>query len=634
VNLIRHSVILTCVTTLVLASLLACSAGTPVGAAEDRLGDPLPNNAIQRLGTLRLRYGSIGDLAYLPDGRALIGVGRNLDIWDMPKGEKIETLSVANSSIRRMQLSRDGSRLLMLDGTDIVVYSLTERRELQRLASNQPGINWVTFSPDESRVLSTARTIEPPTLKEFDLATGSETFSQIDGEFAVFICAAYDADGKSAFVGGGFGSSLTRYDLTTGEKSLYLELNNSVNDIALSDDGQRLLLGCRINAVELRTDSCEVLEQFTGHHGHQATAVAYAKDPQELFTGARDGSIRRWDRSRNEVLLRWVPHANRCSVIRVSPDGSHVLSFGGGMVVESDIATGKSTAQWERHGEAVQAVAMMPDGRRVLSASSDTTLRMWDAFTGEPLAIIEGATLGAFCLAISPDGSRAAAGCKDGKIREFSLPVGHMVRELSGHLGYARSVAYTPDGSGLVSSGDDGCIRLWSSGSEELVQVMRGHLGGVLSVAVSQDGQRLLSAGRDGTVRLWSLPDGRLLSTYESHNRWVETVCFTQDGQHGLSAGGDGRIIQWNLASAQIESEMRHDGWIRALVCSPDGQTVAAAGEDNLITCWNLSNGEKTATLRGHAGHVLGLAITPDGSHLVSASADTSLLVWAIPTSK
>jgi len=228
-----------------LLELVVFATGIPAQAADDSLGDPLPEGAIQRLGTLRLRYSGIGDLSYLPDGRALVATGRNLEVWDMSAGEKLETLSVGKSSIRRIQMSRDGTRLLMLDGTDIAEYSFAEQAELHRFPSNQPGINWVAYSPDETRVLSTSRTIEPPTLKEFELATGKETFSIVDDEFAVFICVTYAHDGKSAFVGGGFGPSFAHYDLSTGAKLHHLELNNSVNDIALSSDGERLLLGCR-----------------------------------------------------------------------------------------------------------------------------------------------------------------------------------------------------------------------------------------------------------------------------------------------------------------------------------------------------------------------------------------------------
>ena len=49
---------------------LALAMTGAVEAATDLFGDPLPESAVQRLGSLRLRYGGIGDLAYLPDGRA------------------------------------------------------------------------------------------------------------------------------------------------------------------------------------------------------------------------------------------------------------------------------------------------------------------------------------------------------------------------------------------------------------------------------------------------------------------------------------------------------------------------------------------------------------------------------------
>ena len=103
-----------CISTM--ASILAILLASHVNAAGDRLGDPLPDGAVQRLGTLRLRYGGISDLAYLPDGRAVIAYGTAIEIWDLAKGELQFKQAVTPAGMCCIQVRSDGKVLLIADG--------------------------------------------------------------------------------------------------------------------------------------------------------------------------------------------------------------------------------------------------------------------------------------------------------------------------------------------------------------------------------------------------------------------------------------------------------------------------------------------------------------------------------------
>lgn len=599
----------------------------------DIMGDPLPEGAMQRLGTLRMKYpGGLSAIAYLPDGRGIVSTGNSVHIWNLEQGERETDYQVSDASVGSMQVSRDGTKLLFISGGDVLEWSLETQQELYRFPTKQAGLALVMYSPDETKVLTLGRT--PPTLKEFELATGEEQIS-ITGDMALFAAATYGPDGRTAFAGGGYDEPiLAHYDLTTGEKLHGWFGNYSVYGGAmhLSDDQQRLLVGSRTMATEWRIEGYEELRRFTGHHGGAVNALAYCMDPDQILTGSRDGSIRHWNRLTGDIILRWYAHEGVVSNIAVSPDGERVLSFGGGLLAESVLATGKSRLGWERHSGSVEAVAAVADTQQVVSGSSDSTLRLWDTATGESLRIITGAELGAFCVAVSPDGNRAAAGCKDGVLREFDLSDGTLLRELKGHLGFVRAVAYSPDGSQLVSSADDGSVRVWAADQEDAVTVMRGHLGGVLAVAVSADGQKVLSGGRDGTVRLWDTRSGIELAQMAASRGWVQTVAFTDNRGWRVVAGGrDGRVIFMDMQARQQLSEMEHGGWLRALAVSPDGRTVYSSGDDRAVCAWNLATGERVARFTGHEGTVNGLALCGDGTRLVSASSDTSLLVWQVP---
>lgn len=599
--------------------------------ATDRLGDALPPGATQRLGTLRMKYpDGIADLAYLPDGRGLIAVGRDLQIWDLGEGRLLETIQVAEHGMDKMQfgrkqihLSADGGRLLLRDGPELVEYDLVGRRELHRFAVDQTGWSWAMYSPDETRVLTTG--LAPPTLKEFELATGRELIT-IKGDFDVFHAAAYGPDGATAFVAGGFDYNVAHYDLRTGQKLHEFLKDYRAYNLLLSPDGERLLVGSRSMATEWKIEGYEELQRFTGHHGGTVKTLVYCHEPEQILTGSRDGSIRRWNREAAEVLVRWVPHQSLVKAQALSPDGRYVLSEGGGLVTESEIATGEPRIKWERHGGAVAAVAFLPDGEHVVSASTDATLRVWDVVTGRTVRTIDGVEA-TYCIAVSPDGRRVAAGCKDSVLREFSLDSGQPLRQLTGHLGFVRSVAYTADGTRLLSSADDGSVRVWSADGPEPIAVLKGHRGGVLAVALSPDDRLVATGGRDGDVRIWDLAQARLRHRLQGHRGLVEAVAFS-DADTLLSAASDGRVLKWSAASGEPIACMTHSTWLHALAVSAGNGQVYAAGADSVIARWDLADGEPTGQWPGHEASVSSLAVSPDGSRMVSASSDTTLLVW------
>ncbi len=602
---------------------LGLSAVSLAGARVDRYGTPLPEGALQRLGTLVMRYpDGIGDLCYLPDGRGLIAVGARVETWDLSSGALERTDEPISRTIRSIEPNREGTVLLIADAAgSIHLWDMDAQEIIRSIPTGQPGLMVAHYSPDETRALTTGTL----TLKEWDLATGEELVA-IEGRMHYFRQGIYAADGLTAFVDGGAGSDpiLAHYDLHSGEllHEWHKQYYSHTRSLELSPDGERLLSGTRIDAREWDVKSYEMLAKFTGHHGGAVTAVAYCANPDELLTGSRDGSIRRWNRHTPEVLLRWWPHEGHVTRIRVSPDGQWALSYGGGLVDERSIADGTPRIAWERHSGVVPAVAAIPGSSLVVSGSSDETLRVWDTGTGESLRTIRGASLGAWALAVSPDGKRVAAGGKDAVIREFSLADGALLRELRGHRGYIRALAYTPTGTHLISGADDGRICAWGAGPDP-VHELHEHRGGVLALDVSADGNYALSAGRDGTVRYWSLSGRRLLRTMTGHRRWVQAVRFL-DGETAVSADGYGAIIVWDLATGEVRRTMEHGGAVTALAVD---RGLVHAGGGSEISCWDAATGAKLETRSGHADAILALAPIGDG-RVVSSSEDTTLLVW------
>lgn len=74
------------------------------------------------------------------------------------------------------------------------------------------------------------------------------------------------------------------------------------------------------------------------------------------------------------------------------------------------------------HTNRVGVCAYSPDGRRIVSASTDGTLRVWDAERGVELAILAGRPVEA--CAFSPDGRRIVSAGNDNSLKVWDAETG------------------------------------------------------------------------------------------------------------------------------------------------------------------------------------------------------------------
>lgn len=90
-----------------------------------------------------------------------------------------------------------------------------------------------------------------------------------------------------------------------------------------------------------------------------------------------------------------------------------------GIVRLWDAATGQLLLTLEGHTGWVHSVDFSPDGKRIVSGSSDRTIKLWDARTGqETLTLaLRGLTPSVYCVRFSADGRRIVSGCLDATIK-------------------------------------------------------------------------------------------------------------------------------------------------------------------------------------------------------------------------
>src|SRR5439155_3037822 len=108
------------------------------GVLKDASGDPLPADAMLRLGTLRFRHsGVVRALAFAKDGKTLLCAGWDKSIrrWDAQTGAELEPLHGPEKGLLDAAVSADGKTLVggTVDG-NVHVWDMTAGKNIKKIA--------------------------------------------------------------------------------------------------------------------------------------------------------------------------------------------------------------------------------------------------------------------------------------------------------------------------------------------------------------------------------------------------------------------------------------------------------------------------------------------------------------------
>lgn len=240
------------------------------------------------------------------------------------------------------------------------------------------------------------------------------------------------------------------------------------------------------------------------------------------------------------------------------------------------------------HSNSVTAEAFSPDGIHYVTGSSDQTILIRVASTGQEVRRISGHTGTINSLTFSPDGTIIVSASSDQTIRFWEASSGLEVGIITEHSGEVTSVEFSPDGTQLVSGSVDGTVRLWNAENRIEISRFTGHSQPVLSVSFHSDGNRLASGAADQTIRIWNISTGEQEQIFTGHTDAVTSVAFSPSSTFPILASGshDRTIRLWDLntGSEALEQPIPlHEGPVNALSFSSDGRWMGSVSENRIL---------------------------------------------------
>jgi WD40 repeat protein len=635
--------------------------------------DPLPDGALARAGTMRLRHlHGVHELRFTPDGKHLASLGSSdgYSLWEIATGKEVRRLGsfdlLADDNVPASQpadpggwrrglltrsnahadLSTDGSVLLYADTDHIRILDAATLRETNRIAFKNGATYAMALSPDGK---SLARS------------------TMIGGEIIEVTVTA----------------------TATGKEIHKLRASSLPNVFRFSADGKYLAGLSNRGLISLwDVDSGKLIRSYKCQHG-STTAIVFLPGSNKLASAACEG-VSLWDLRTEEEIATLSLEVDTCAMA-LSPDGTTLATTGNlNHIALWDLATGRIKKQWPSGDEgSVTALSFSADGKTLASGASDGTIRLWYPPSGHELTPIahlphyqpisylnpgvilasapnlrqiarldgiNGKPLKKFSwpetsgvVAAAPNGKLVALANSERNLIQLWDVEGEKESHRLGSQGHAATaMTFAADSSMLASVHLDGALHVWNAGTgkqirridlpsqvAERVAFFNGRISSQerqlsrIKLAISPDNRCLIGAGFNGSVFSWEIATGKLRGRFSCGSE-ITMMTVTAEGRL-LATAAEDAVRVWNFDEGKMtHGFISRNGYIATAAFSPSGKLLATGTAEGAVYLYDLETGREKRRFLGHRGIVQKVLFAPHGNTLVSAAADGLLYFWDV----
>ncbi|KAF4791544.1 apoptotic protease-activating factor 1 isoform X1 [Turdus rufiventris] len=380
-------------------------------------------------------------------------------------------------------------------------------------------------------------------------------------------------------------------------------------------------------------------------HDDEILCCAFSADGEFVATCSSDKKVKVWNSRTGQCKCVYEEHSeqvNCCQFNNKSGQYLLVTCSNDTYIKIWDLNKKYCRNTMIGHDNSVNHCRFSPNDEYVASCSTDGTVKLWEARSGNELKSIEikdffknadekpdDVEVLVKCCSWSRNGNMILVVAKNNlliwetkKVCKSSDAVLKSELDVVFHNGEVMILAiYNQKNLQLINGNTDNVI-MQTTAQESPISCC----------CLSEDLKFAAFGLESGTIKVLQLSDGKVLNSWEAYRTPVQHCRFTPDCQTLILSAHDSVIQVWNWQLSECVFLRGHKEAIKDFRFLENSK-ILSWSFDGTVKIWDITTGNPEKDFACHGGAVLSCAVSPDGTKFSSTSADKTAKIWSFESS-